>query len=205
MTHIYQNYYGVIIFSNTDLSANVQATVKRQLDLTEMISAAEFDARVAADPNYPNIVHLNRLRIWVLRDLSDQTNRNLADLVLFLKAGLASVLFHKSGMPTFAIPIDRMYLSALFARDFIPEFFEVEDDEIEELEMDDEWEDEISGGGDDDEILPISEQIELEQNGGVPPCPVEQIEADRAADDFQSITDEEAIDNAIIAESGISD
>jgi len=204
MFHSFHNHPSAIIFSNTDLSANVQAAISRQLYLTEVMTGAEFDARVAGNPNYPAIIHLNNLRILVLRDLSDLTNRSLADLVLFFKAGLAYVLFHRTGAPGFTIPIDKMYLAELFVRDHIPDdcdddddFLDPDDDEFPGI-LGDEQED-------DEEILPISEQIELRQLGGRPPCIIEQIENDRAADDFQSVTDLELEEEAFEPETGESD
>jgi hypothetical protein len=108
-----------IIFTNTDVVQQIQDVLTRQLYLTEIITAAEFDARVVADPNYPLNIHLNHLRVLVLRDLSDCTNRHLADIVLFLKAGLAYILHNKVGPTRFTTSIDKMYLQGLIAGDRI--------------------------------------------------------------------------------------
>jgi hypothetical protein len=78
-----------------------------QLEINEIMSFHEFNARVAVDPNYPNIVHLMDLRILVvLHNFRDQTNRHLADIVIFLKAGLAAVERCKNGSPGFTIPAE---------------------------------------------------------------------------------------------------
>ena len=108
-----------IIYTNTDIVQQIQHVLTRQLYLTEIITAAEFDARVAADPNYPLNIHLNKLRVLVMRDLSDCTNRHLADIVLFLKAGLAYILHNKVGPTRFTTSIDKMYLQGLIAGDRI--------------------------------------------------------------------------------------
>ena len=80
-----------------------------QLQITETITKADFDARVLADPNYPKVVHLNRLRILViLPDFQDITNRNLADVVMFVKQGLASVEKCKYGEPGFTLDAQRL-------------------------------------------------------------------------------------------------
>lgn len=102
-----------IIFINNDLTSQVQSVFIRQLYLTEVITAAEFDARVSEDPNYPDVVHRNGYRVMVLRNLQDQTNRSLADMVLFAKAGLVSVESNKIGPPGITLKIDRVYLTAL--------------------------------------------------------------------------------------------
>jgi hypothetical protein len=80
-----------------------------QLDITETISFDEFNTRVANDPNYPATVHLNHLRLLViLTDFQDTTNRELFDIVLFVKNGLASVLKCKFGPPGLTLDIQRL-------------------------------------------------------------------------------------------------
>lgn len=87
----------------------IDGTLATQLEVTETISFAEFNARVAADPNYPTNVHLNGLRILViLPDFRDQTNRHLADIVLFIKQGLASVEKCKHGPPGLTLDVQRL-------------------------------------------------------------------------------------------------
>ena len=98
-----------IVFVNNNLTDNVKEALVRQLFISEAITGAEFDARVEVDPNYYAVVHQNNLRIMVIRDLSDATNRNLADAVIFVKAGLASVEGGKFGPPGLTLPVDRLY------------------------------------------------------------------------------------------------
>lgn len=102
-----------IIFINTDLVDQVLGVFVRQLFITQVLDAATFDANVAANPNYPLQTHQDGYRILVLRDLSDMTNRQFADIVLFAKAGLVSVLVNHYGPPGVTLPIDRVYLTAL--------------------------------------------------------------------------------------------
>lgn len=86
-----------------------------QLQISEIISDQEFDARVVADPNYPVIIHLNNLRILVIRQsLQDYTNRELADIVLFVSHGLATVLKNNFGPPTLSVSLDRLNIFNLF-------------------------------------------------------------------------------------------
>jgi hypothetical protein len=103
-----------IIFVNADLSAQVQGVIQRQLFINDTMTGAEFDARVAGNPNYVQDIHANGLRVLVIRSFLEQTNRELADIVLFCKAGLASVEKTKFGPPGQTFEIDRMYLSQLF-------------------------------------------------------------------------------------------
>ena len=105
--------FPAIIFVNNDLPLSIQSSLTTQLMLTEIIDGYEFDKRVTVDPNYPTEVHLNNLRVLVMRPLSDFTNRNLADIVIFIKAGLAYIEFNKNGPPGQTYPIARLQLEQL--------------------------------------------------------------------------------------------
>lgn len=114
--------FSVILFVNNDLSLAVQSSLTTQLMLSEIIDGYEFDARVAADPNYPTEVHLNNLRVMVMRPLSDFTNRNLADIVIFIKGGLAYIECNKFGRPGQTYPIARLQLEQLIEANKHPSF-----------------------------------------------------------------------------------
>lgn len=112
-----------IIFINTDLTESIIETFTRQLFLTQVMDGATFDAYVAADGYYPLLVHQSGWRIMVLRPLYDFTNRELADMVLFAKAGLVSVEINKFGPPGITLPIEKVYLTALIELGKVPNFF----------------------------------------------------------------------------------
>jgi hypothetical protein len=99
-----------IIFVNADLTPNVLAALQRQLMITDTMTGSEFDARVAADPNYPAIAHDDGLQLLVIRPLYDFTNRALADVVIFVKDGMAAVEANKYGPPGLSLPVDRLTL-----------------------------------------------------------------------------------------------
>lgn len=93
---------------NTPYPSTIQG-IDTQLQINETIDLSEFNARVKADPNYPRVVHLNRLRILViLTDFQDTTNRHLADVVVFVKQGIASVEKCKFGPPGFSVDVQRL-------------------------------------------------------------------------------------------------
>lgn len=119
--------HSAIIFINTDLTTSIQSTLTTQLMLSEIIDGYEFDSRVAADPNYPTEVHLNKLRVMVMRSGSDLTNRNLADLVLFVKAGLAYVESNKYGTPGQTYPVAHLQLGELLKAKHGQPFFPWQD------------------------------------------------------------------------------
>jgi len=102
-----------IIFINEDLNDTLKAKIKTQLYVHEAISGAEFDARVAVDPNYPTVVKLQNIRILVIRNLHDHTNRNLADVVIFVKAGLAAIEKNNFGPPGLTLPVNNFYIHQL--------------------------------------------------------------------------------------------
>jgi hypothetical protein len=102
-----------IIFINNDLSSQVLSVFVRQLFITEVLTAAQFDGYVAADGYWVSDQLYDGYRILVLRDLWDQTNRDLADIVLFAKDGLVSVEQNKVGPPNITLQINQVYLTAL--------------------------------------------------------------------------------------------
>lgn len=98
-----------IIFINSDINQILQDTLTSQLHITDVMSGSEFDARVSNNPYYPNIVHGSNLRILVIREsFQDLTNRDLADVVIFLKQGLASIEKDNYGPPGKTVPYNRL-------------------------------------------------------------------------------------------------
>lgn len=111
------NLPSAIIFMNDDVSQGIIDVLTHQLFLNEIISGTTFDQRIA-DSNdgytYPDDVRKNNLRILVLKnDLRSDTNHEYADVVIFVKQGLATVLKNKLGPPTQSFPIDRVNAYAL--------------------------------------------------------------------------------------------
>lgn len=98
-----------IIFVNADMNNVVRTTLMTQLEINELMTFTEFNARVSIDPNYPFNVHANKLRILVVvPDFHDTTNRTLADIALFVSHGLASVEKNNFGPPGLTLPTQRL-------------------------------------------------------------------------------------------------
>ncbi len=98
-----------IIFVNADITDAIKNILITQLDIVDSMDGYEFDARVIADPNYPQIIHLNHWRILVKRDTFQQTNNfNIANVVMFVKQGQASILKNNFGSPGLTLPIQRI-------------------------------------------------------------------------------------------------
>lgn len=95
-----------IIFINEDLDDALKSKIKTQLYIHEIMTGTEFDTRVSVDPNYPKIIKLQNRRILVIRNFRDLSNRNLADVVIFVKAGLASIEKNNFGPPSLTLPVD---------------------------------------------------------------------------------------------------
>lgn len=93
------NFPSAIIFVNNDLTDQVKGVLSSQLFLDQIIDGYTFDGYVATIPNYVNLIHAQQKRILVIRDFWTDTNRNLADVVIFIKMGLASIEFNKFGPP----------------------------------------------------------------------------------------------------------
>ena len=62
-----------IIFVNADLNDQLLQTLCTQLEITEVVSNGELNARLSADPNYTINLHLNNLRILVILPSYHQT------------------------------------------------------------------------------------------------------------------------------------
>ena len=103
-----------IFFVNADINEGIRNTLMSQLFIDEALTDEDFDARVQVEPDYPNLIHLNGIRIMVLRqNFHDLTNRNLADVVMFVKQGLASVEKNNFGPPGLSFPVGRINMHEL--------------------------------------------------------------------------------------------
>lgn len=97
-----------IFFINNDITDAIKTIIIQQLHITESVPGSEFDARMIADPNYPQVIHNNNIRLLVIRsDFYDETNRTVADVVMFIKQGMATILKNNFGPPELSIPIFR--------------------------------------------------------------------------------------------------
>jgi len=96
---------GAIVMINDDVSDSYLGRLEIQLHIDETLTGEEFDLRVAGDPDYPNSIRVLRQRILVIRNHQDATNRELMDVILFIREGLASVSKNCFGPPgaTFAV------------------------------------------------------------------------------------------------------
>ena len=94
-----------IIFVNKDLVDQVRAHIVKQLHISEAMDGYVFDNRVAADPDYVSKIHRLNVRILVERPFTELTNRELADVAIFVKNGLASVETKKYGPPGQTVPV----------------------------------------------------------------------------------------------------
>ncbi len=94
---------------NVDAALSELTNLQVQLFIDETMSKHEFDARVAGNPDYPTIVHLQRMRILViLHTFQDFVNREQADVVLYLYQGQGDVEFNRFGPPKKSINLQRI-------------------------------------------------------------------------------------------------
>lgn len=103
-----------IIFINADLNATSIATLRSQLYINQILTGEQFDAVIAVDPTFPDQIHLNGARILVIREeFYPYPNYDLADVVIFLKQGLAAVQKNNVGPPGLNLPLERLNIYAL--------------------------------------------------------------------------------------------
>jgi hypothetical protein len=102
------------VFPGTDPKASELTTLQTQLFINDTVTKAEFDARVAADINYPTIIHLQNLRVMViLPTFHDLVNRQYADVVIFLHQGLGDIECNRFGPPGQNYEIQRINIYAI--------------------------------------------------------------------------------------------
>ena len=102
-----------IVFVNNDLTDNVKAKLERQLFIDESITGTQFDSRVAADSDYPDKVRQLNTRLMVIRPYTELTNRTLADVVIWVSHGLASIEQNKYGPHGVTYQVNHLYWGQL--------------------------------------------------------------------------------------------
>jgi len=103
-----------VIVLNHDISASALMTLKVQISIDETIDGAEFDARILADPSYPERIRLTGRRLLIVRNLQDGFNREEVDFVLFIKKGLISVEMNRYGPPGLTLQLDHLDFDRIF-------------------------------------------------------------------------------------------
>lgn len=102
-----------IIFINNDLSEKSRGFIEKQLFINESYTGAEFDTIIADNPNYVTEVHDGNRRVMVSRSFFELTNRDLADVVVFVSHGLAAIEKNKFGPPGITIKVVDFYWQQL--------------------------------------------------------------------------------------------
>lgn len=88
-----------IVMVNNDLVPQVQQQLETQLFIDQTLDGYSFDQMLITNPHYNQTIKKSSLRILIIRNLEEQANRDQVDLVLFLKAGLATSLKNNFGPP----------------------------------------------------------------------------------------------------------
>jgi hypothetical protein len=92
----------------SDASVSELTNLQIQLFINDTMTKEEFDKRMYVDKNYATILHLRNIRILViLPSFHDHYNREYADVVIFLKQGLANVERNRLAWPGRGCPEDR--------------------------------------------------------------------------------------------------
>lgn len=102
-----------IIFCNNDLTDNVKNKIIKQLFITDVLDGYVFDGYQAADPTFADTVKKQDRRMLVIRSFQETANRELADVVIFVKAGLAAILKNNWGPPGVTYPVINLYWGKL--------------------------------------------------------------------------------------------
>ncbi len=87
------------VMVNDDLIPEIQQWLERQLFISQTLDGYHFDQQVNLNPNFVKQLKINNQRLLVIRDLRETQNRDLMDLVLFIKEGVATSLKNNFGPP----------------------------------------------------------------------------------------------------------
>lgn len=112
---------GFVIFANDDLVDQIKNVLRSQLFLDEIISGDDFDGYVLADgysvtdgeifqSDYVDGLKSKKKRVLVVRSFTNLQNKQLADVVIFIKAGLASIQKNNFGPPMQTYPASSLTL-----------------------------------------------------------------------------------------------
>lgn len=110
-----------IIFVNNDLSESAQAHLVRQLFITDILTGDVFDLFYNTDgyDGYADgygAATFKQRRLLVIRSFQDRgtvSTWSLADVVIFVKAGLAAVERNKFGPPGLTLPVLKLTWGSL--------------------------------------------------------------------------------------------
>jgi hypothetical protein len=81
-----------------------------------VISGSELDLIINVSPNFPYEIKKTNQRILVTRSFKELTNREIADVAIFIFQGLAYIEQNKFGPPISAIPVSNLNLYQLISK-----------------------------------------------------------------------------------------
>lgn len=99
-----------IIFINSNISEQVLDVVKRQLRIDYTYDFNYFNESITNDGYFG----LNQRLLILVSDFENVENREKADVVLYVKMGLAYILKNNFGPTGLTVQVDRMYIHKLF-------------------------------------------------------------------------------------------
>lgn len=104
---------GAIIFVNDDLNDQVKEHLIKQLHINAVFDGYVFDQIIEADELYPQKIRQLQRRVMVIRSMQELENREIPDVVIFFKHGLASVLKNNFGPPGITVPALKIHWTQL--------------------------------------------------------------------------------------------
>lgn len=102
-----------IILINNDLSSVVLEKIQKQLQISETYYGSIIEDLAANDSNYINSRKAEGKNILVIRGFNETINKDIYDIVIFVKLGLASIEKNNLGPPGATFQVDRLYLKQL--------------------------------------------------------------------------------------------
>lgn len=97
-----------LILVNADLTDTIVEYLQRQLFLDKILDGYTWEQELADDPNIKDTIKSKNQRILVVKNLLEQEDRDIFDLVLFISQGQAYILNNKFGPPGLTYQVTKL-------------------------------------------------------------------------------------------------
>lgn len=102
-----------LILINNDLTDNTRNYIVKQLHINTIMDGYSFDGYITANPTWISTIHEGNMRVMVVRPFTEFNNREIFDVVIFVKAAMATILQNNFGPPRQIWPLLNLTWSKL--------------------------------------------------------------------------------------------
>lgn len=106
-------YPGAIIFCNANISESSLSLIKLQLFVNQTISLDQF---ILDSSNYISLSKLNQRILVLIDDFENTELRETADVLIYIKMGLVTILKNNFGPCGISLDINKVYIHKLLRK-----------------------------------------------------------------------------------------